>query len=847
MGASPSQVPQDNSDDAIMRQIATSEGPSGVVRYIENNIDRWKNEPVKFGIIGRSASGKSSFVNLVRDVKEGAEGYAKVGRGDTTRSPTPYFHPNNKQIVYWDLPVLEEVDVWLAKELIRMRKPFCLVRSKVDLDVEEGTDAKTVINKLRTETLLSMDTDINLKTHCKIFFISCVKRNIGEIDALFQHIRENLPSIKFEAVVYSLNTLSQEVIEEKYKSLKSRVSKASVGTALIAASPIPGFDFYANISILVKEIKHYIEVFGLTSKQIRKVGYRDQKQLRCKEFFGLGSAKRIHGIVTKMFIQKYLFLITTLSISDIFLPIVGSVVSAGATATIVNKFLNDILENLKQDAIFVYDLILPLPARLIRKLQVIFEKEGQEGINKYIFDVLNRWKDEPVVLGVIGEPYSGKFEFINYIRCLKIGNSGFAKDTKNTTPYYHPNNEGIVFIETDLCGSKEMQISCYDDFFVFLNGDIYADDISILHELAKIKKSFSVTRTKSARRKQEQDATLGRALSVKRDKETNLVRPELLVNHEKIDSVKPKLLVKKDKEINLVKPEILVKRDDEIDSVRPEVLDKRDEELDSVKPELLVKSDKDIYSVKTELLVKRDEEIDSVKPELLVKRDEEIDSVRLREILCPHMYKDIEYENDMDLNVCVLTCLNINIREIDELIHNLVQNLPQAKSAAFLNALHPLSRILIEEKFQSLKKRIVCVTIAATPTTAFQIPSICFPVIMHILVDEITHYIKVFGFSNTGEELCRITKAESNELLCRELLEPGVVFSDIINRQLKVLSTDAIGNIAAMFVPVAGSVVSTANNAAIVYKCLTRFLDDLKHDAFVVYDCVLTEYKSMAM
>lgn len=111
---------------------------------------------------------------------------------------------------------------------------------------------------------------------------------------------------------------------------------------------------------------------------------------------------------------------------------------------------------------------------------------------------------------------------------------------------------------------------------------------------------------------------------------------------------------------------------------------------------------------------------------------------------------------------------------------------------------------------------------------------------MHILVDEIKHYIKVFGLSVKGKEPCRFTKAGVNELLCREFLEPGVVFSDIIHKQLKVLSTDeniaSIGNIAELFVEIAGSVVSTANNAAIVYKCLTVFLDDFRHEALVIYD-----------
>lgn len=791
-GAAQAQASQENSDAATMREIARSEGNSGVVRYIENNIDRWKEESVNFGITGHSSTGKSTFVNLVRDIKEGDVGYARVGRGNTTQSPTPYFHPDNRKIVYWDLPgvatvefpkidyidkvrlqeydyifvffdtVLCEDDLWITQQLIRLRKSFCLVRSKVDLDVKEGTkegiDEQTVLANLRTKTFLSINKHKALKAHCKIFFISCEKKNIGEIDILFEHIRENLSSIKYEAVMYSLHILSQEIIEEKYKSLKRRVIKASVATAIVAASPIPGIDLIANINILVNEIKHYIAMFGLTDKQIRKISYRDQKQLRCREFFGLRSEKWIRETVEALFIQKYYILFTTLTISDIFLPIVGSIVSSATTATIVNNLLNEILENLQQDAIFVYDLILPLPTRSIRTMQEKFENEGQECINKYIIDVLNRWKEETVIVGVIGEPNTGTIEFINRIRQLKIGNPGFAEENKITTPYYYPNNEGIILIETRLSDFGETILSRspnkriftgYDDFFVFLDGDVYTDDICILHNLTKIEKSFSVIRKKSASKTQDQETILGTGLAW-------------------------------------------------------------------------------LY-LETDF-------------KMLVEKDEEIDSDTLRDIIYSHLYTDNKDEYEFDSNVCVLSCLNIDIGEIDQLINHMIKNLPPAKSEAVINALHPLSKLVIEEKFQSLKRRIVFVTTAATSTTAFHIPNIVFPVNTSVLVDEITHYMKVFGFSDKGRN-SSLNKV--NKLRCTEFLEPGVVFSDIIHRQIQVLSTEdniaAIENITDLFVPIAGSIVSSTNNAALVYRCLTGILDDFRHDAFVAYDSLLAE------
>lgn len=152
MESSQSQVLKDNSDEAIMRNIASKKGPARVIKYIKNNTNRWKNEPLKFGIVGGPVSGKSSFVNLVRNVSKGDEEYAQVGRGNTTRRPTKYFDPDNRRIEYWDLPgcgtlmfprynyinemrlqeydyflvfferILTENDLWIVEQLVEMKK-----------------------------------------------------------------------------------------------------------------------------------------------------------------------------------------------------------------------------------------------------------------------------------------------------------------------------------------------------------------------------------------------------------------------------------------------------------------------------------------------------------------------------------------------------------------------------------------------------------------------------------------------------------------------------------------------------------------------------------------------------
>ena len=145
-----------------LRQIEINGGQTAVFEYIHAVLNRWRMEKVKFAIAGRSATGKSTFINKIRNVKPGDDGFALPGFGDTTKTPTLYILPANDQIAFYDLPgyssttskkedyicemnisdydfvfiffdnVLSEDEIWLVRELGMLGKPFALVRSKVD-------------------------------------------------------------------------------------------------------------------------------------------------------------------------------------------------------------------------------------------------------------------------------------------------------------------------------------------------------------------------------------------------------------------------------------------------------------------------------------------------------------------------------------------------------------------------------------------------------------------------------------------------------------------------------------------------------------------------------------------
>ena len=163
-------------DIDILRRLAENEGPIAVSAYIDKSLYRCKKQNVKFAITGRSATGKSTFINTIRNLKPGDDGFAMVGFGDTTIKPKSYIHPKNNQIAFYDLPgyssitfkkedyisakkisdydfvfnffnnVLSEDEVWLVRELRKLGKPFSLVRSKIDIYIDnaihDGKDQK---------------------------------------------------------------------------------------------------------------------------------------------------------------------------------------------------------------------------------------------------------------------------------------------------------------------------------------------------------------------------------------------------------------------------------------------------------------------------------------------------------------------------------------------------------------------------------------------------------------------------------------------------------------------------------------------------------------------------------
>ena len=93
-------------DVNILGQLIENGGPLAVSKFINERLNGWTRERVKLAITGRCTTGKSTFINKIRNVMPGHDGFAKSGSGNTTLIPTKYLHQTNDKIAYYDLPVI---------------------------------------------------------------------------------------------------------------------------------------------------------------------------------------------------------------------------------------------------------------------------------------------------------------------------------------------------------------------------------------------------------------------------------------------------------------------------------------------------------------------------------------------------------------------------------------------------------------------------------------------------------------------------------------------------------------------------------------------------------------------
>ncbi|XP_046843749.1 interferon-inducible GTPase 1-like [Xenia sp. Carnegie-2017] len=280
-----------------------------------HQIESWINKEIHIAITGESGTRKSSFINAVRGLKGYDAGAAPVGTTETTKKPTPYSHPNYKNIIFWDLPGigtptfpnletyckeigdLEKYDIFLifcksrftqhdkelAEKVSKLSKPFFFVRTNVDTELKNAEDDKgsnfdkaSVMKGMRENCLENLE---DLVDNEKFLFLidNKVLREDCDFDRLIRSITSELPAYKRECFILSLSNVTRESIQRKAKLLKVRATVMTGVAACVSIVPYHGVVRGFNITSVLEEMTYYENKFGLSGKVTDKFKVLDEE------------------------------------------------------------------------------------------------------------------------------------------------------------------------------------------------------------------------------------------------------------------------------------------------------------------------------------------------------------------------------------------------------------------------------------------------------------------------------------------------------------------------------------------------------------------------------------------
>ena len=360
-----------------------------VKKFLDNKLAQWKKQPLNVAITGNSGTGKSSFINAVRDMTPEDEGAAKVDVIESTTVPTPYAHPKNKGLNFWDLPgvgtpnyphdsYLERVgfekydfflilcanrftenDLWLAKMVRSKGKKFFFVRTKIDQDMRNCKRSKpssfdeiAVLKKISNDIIKHInEVEQQRFASSEVFLISNWDQEKWDFPRLCEQLILNLPQLKREAMALSLDTFSKEMVIEKKAILESRIWKVATISAAGAVIPFPGVSLTLDFALLIAETGLYKKQFGIDDEslsQLSKRMGRDENYL--KQFM----RESVSQLATKEGITQLLKMYSTsMTVEEAarYIPAgIGSILSGVISFSTTYKMLYAVLEQLEKEA-----------------------------------------------------------------------------------------------------------------------------------------------------------------------------------------------------------------------------------------------------------------------------------------------------------------------------------------------------------------------------------------------------------------------------------------------------------------------------------------------------------------
>jgi GTP-binding protein EngB required for normal cell division len=382
----------------VLKDSIEKEKSDALFTHFNEFMDNWLTEPVKLAVTGKSRVGKSAFINAIRNLKSGDPGFANTSSfGNTTKHATVFEYPGNPKITLHDLPGfgttniptkqykeemelhkydyvlifirhIEENDMYIARKLKEINKPFCFVRSKYDLDIEyaknDGEPEAEAIEKLKSKSL-----DILRQEGFKevnFYVISNRSRRIGDFNDLVLYIQSNLPKMKCDVDMYPLMREFTDDINSIYKKFKDRIWDISLASAGPAATPVPGLDVVLDLALICKEIWLYHNAFGFGQQIVKDISKHDylRKKLSASSIIEIEAANEAMEGFVIIQLGKLQTLMAVQNTLGVIPPFIGPVVSGSTAGKVTHNLLTRILDGCRDDAKLVYSHLMKVNAEV---------------------------------------------------------------------------------------------------------------------------------------------------------------------------------------------------------------------------------------------------------------------------------------------------------------------------------------------------------------------------------------------------------------------------------------------------------------------------------------------------
>ncbi|KAH3729112.1 hypothetical protein DPMN_055075 [Dreissena polymorpha] len=306
----------DPAEEADFKNVLDQCGYSELMHLMERSNNEWRDTKIEIAITGESGSGKSSLINALRGLKDDAPEAAIPGCIEATMERKKYQHPDNANLVLWDLPGVGTpnfpqetyikkacfndydfiimvsqsrytiTDTWLAEKIqnIFPDSNLFFVRTKIDVDL--GSIQKGRSKHMSDEELQGVFR--NIKQNCYdnlkkarinnpyVFMVDNHDTSAFEFGKLANTLVAKVSALKKDALIMTIQGFTKEIVAAKYDLCIARMKAITKQAAIAAMNSNRKHENRERfeVEILKQEVMLYKHQLGIDTNSLDIVARR---------------------------------------------------------------------------------------------------------------------------------------------------------------------------------------------------------------------------------------------------------------------------------------------------------------------------------------------------------------------------------------------------------------------------------------------------------------------------------------------------------------------------------------------------------------------------------------------